>query len=229
MKKISVLLVIILSVPVIAASDDAIADAMKRIKWLGGAAMTVESRSGVVIHVDLADCVPSKKGDILLYTHPHGDHYLPRVIEDAAKEGAVIAAPFEIESGKRIKSGETFEVKGISITAVPAYNIKKAGFHPKENGWVGYVITVDGVRMYVAGDTERVPEMKDVKADIAFIPLGQTYTMSSVKEAAQAAVDTGAKIAVPIHWGNYEGTIEDTVKFEKLLKGKVKVIRMRVE
>ena len=229
MKKTLVLLMILSAVPVLAATDNEIADVMKRIKWLGGAALTIESGSGIVIHVDLADCIPQKKGDILLYTHPHGDHYLPRVIEESINKGAVIMAPFEIASGKIIKAGETVELKGITITAVPAYNIKKAGLHLKENGWVGYVITIDGVRVYVSGDTERVPEMKDVKADISFLPLGQTYTMNSVEEAAQAAIDTGAKIAVPIHWGNYEGTIEDTVKFEKLLKGKVKVVRMRVE
>ena len=229
MKKILMLLMILSAVPVLSATDSEIADVMKRIKWLGGAAMTIESKSGVVIHVDLADCIPAKKGDILLYTHPHGDHYLPRVIEESINDGAVIMAPFDIASGKIIKAGETSELKGIKITAVPAYNIKKAGFHPKENGWVGYVITVDGVRVYVAGDTERVPEMKNVKADIAFLPLGQTYTMNSVEEASQAAIDTGAKIAIPIHWGNYEGTIEDTVKFENLLKGKIKVVRMKVE
>ena len=220
---------ILAAVPVLSATDNGIADVMKRIKWLGGAALTVENGSGVVIHIDLADSVPQKKGDIILYTHPHGDHYVPGTIEEAAGNGVQIFAPFDIPGGKKIKPGDSFESKGIKISAVPAYNIKKAGLHPKENGWVGYVITVDGVRIYIAGDTERIPEMKDVKADIAFLPLGQTYTMNSVEEAAQSAIDTGAKIAVPIHWGNYEGTIEDTVKFEKILKGKVKVVRMKVE
>ncbi|MCK4836639.1 MAG: MBL fold metallo-hydrolase, partial [Candidatus Aminicenantes bacterium] len=94
----------------------------------------------------------------------------------------------------------------------------------KENQWVGYILTIDGIRIYHAGDTERIPEMKNFSCDIALLPLGQTYTMNSVKEAAEAAIDVKAKIAIPIHYGLYEGKTQDAVEFQNILKDKIKVI-----
>jgi L-ascorbate metabolism protein UlaG (beta-lactamase superfamily) len=115
------------------------------------------------------------------------------------------------------------ERAGIRIETLPAYNIKKTQFHPRSAGHVGYVLTIDGVRIYHAGDTERIPEMKELNCDIALLPLGQTYTMNSVNEAAQAALDTKAKIAIPMHYDMYEGTPQDAERFKKLLEGKVRV------
>jgi L-ascorbate metabolism protein UlaG (beta-lactamase superfamily) len=89
---------------------------------------------------------------------------------------------------------------------------------------VGYIVEIDGVKVYHAGDTERIPEMKNIDCDIALLPLGQTYTMNSVEEAAEAALDTGAEVAIPIHYGMYEGTKEDAEKFKELLDGKMKVV-----
>jgi L-ascorbate metabolism protein UlaG (beta-lactamase superfamily) len=89
---------------------------------------------------------------------------------------------------------------------------------------VGYIVKVEGVRIYHAGDTERIPEMKKITADIILVPLGQTYTMNSVKDAADSAIDVKASIAIPMHYGQYEGKDSDAVKFAELLKGKIKVI-----
>jgi len=119
---------------------------------------------------------------------------------------------------------EKREIKGLAIESVPAYNIQKTRFHPKKNNWLGYIITIDGIRIYHVGDSERIPEMKKLQCDIAFVPLGQTYTMNSVEEAANAVLDVGASIAIPIHYGLYEGTGDDAIEFQKLLNGKVKVI-----
>ncbi|HEY1405910.1 MAG TPA: MBL fold metallo-hydrolase, partial [Spirochaetota bacterium] len=132
MRKVCIAIMLCLPFPLFSASSDDVTDVMKRIKWLGGSTVSLESRSGVVIYVDLADCTPSKKGDVILYTHPHGDHYVPGIAEDVAQPAALIAAPFEIPSGKIIKIGETIDRKDVRIMAVPAYNIKKAGLHPKE-------------------------------------------------------------------------------------------------
>ncbi len=96
-------------------------------------------------------------------------------------------------------------------------------FHPKHNGWVGYVVTVGGRRIYHAGDTERIPEMKTFSCDIALLPLGQTYTMESVEDAAAAARDVKASMAIPIHFGMYEGTQADAEKFRDLLEGEIDV------
>ena len=91
-------------------------------------------------------------------------------------------------------------------------------------GFVFYDNNKNGV--YDAGDTERVPEMKDIACDVAFLPLGQTYTMGSPAEAAQAALDVKARIAVPFHFGLYEGSEADAAEFARLLKGKVEVVRL---
>lgn len=100
----------------------------------------------------------------------------------------------------------------------------KINYHPKKNKWVGYILTIEDNNVYHAGDTERIPEMKDIVCDIALLPLGQTYTMNSVEDAAEAAIDVKAKIAIPFHYGLYKGTEEDSVKFRKLLKDKVEVV-----
>jgi L-ascorbate metabolism protein UlaG (beta-lactamase superfamily) len=115
-------------------------------------------------------------------------------------------------------------VGNIQIEAVPAYNIVKTNYHPKEKKYVGYIITVEGVRIYHAGDTERIPEMKEFTCDIVLLPLGQTYTMNTVEEAAEAALDVKAKFAIPIHYGMYEGKMEDAIKFAELLKDKIQVV-----
>ena len=100
----------------------------------------------------------------------------------------------------------------------------KTQFHPKANNWVGYLLTIDGVKIYHFGDTERIPEMKNIVCDIALLPLGQKYTMNSVQEAADAALDARAKIAIPIHYGLYEGKAADADAFAALLKGKITVV-----
>ena len=96
--------------------------------------------------------------------------------------------------------------------------------HKRNDDFAGYILTVGQSRIYHAGDTERIPEMKNIDCDIALLPLGQTYTMNSVEEAAEAAMDTGAEIAIPIHYGMYEGTKEDALEFKELLDGKIKVV-----
>ena len=103
------------------------------------------------------------------------------------------------------------------IQTVPAYNIVK-NFHKKESDYLGYIINFDGIKVYHTGDTERISEMKEVDCDIILLPLGQTYTMNSVEEAAEAVKDTKAIIAIPIHYGLYEGTLEDALKFMAILE-----------
>ena len=94
------------------------------------------------------------------------------------------------------------------IHAVPAYNITRQ-YHKKSSNYLGYVIDFDGISLYHTGDTERIPEMKEIRCDIIMVPLGQTYTMNSVEEAVEVVLDTKARVAIPIHWGLYEGSGED--------------------
>ena len=119
---------------------------------------------------------------------------------------------------------ELTQWKGIAIKAVPAYNLTKTDKHPKEKKWVGYVLNFGHVTLYHAGDTERIPEMKNVNCDIILLPLGQTYTMNTINDAVKAVIDTNASVAIPIHFGMYEGKSEDAENFKKLLEEKVEVI-----
>ncbi len=156
------------------------------------------------------------------------DHFDKTSISKLAASNTVFLAPKDIagDLGKNsiaVEPGLETNIMGIIIETVPAYNIVKKSFHPKENKWVGYIVTVNGVRIYHAGDTERIPEMKNFKCDIALLPLGQTYTMNSVDEAAGAALDVKAKIAIPMHFGMYEGSVADAAKFGELLKDKIDV------
>jgi L-ascorbate metabolism protein UlaG (beta-lactamase superfamily) len=110
----------------------------------------------------------------------------------------------------------------VSIEAVPSYNTNKQ-FHTRDRGWVGYVFTVKGQRIYIAGDTDYIPEMKNIKADIALLPVSGTYVMTA-GEAAQAALDIKPKVAIPMHYGSIVGTKEDALMFAEKLKGKIEVV-----
>ena len=205
---------------------------VKNIHWFGQAAVKIDA-GDQVIYIDPYRIKKKDKADIVLITHSHSDHLSPADVSKVLTENTVLIAPKdciqqleELSKSKVIvlEPGENFTVKGILIEAVPAYNIVKKEFHPKKNKWVGYVMSIEGVRIYHSGDTERIPEMKDFSCDIAMLPLGQTYTMNSVKEAAESAQDVKAKIAIPIHYGLYEGTAEDAEEFKEILADKIEVI-----
>ena len=106
-------------------------------------------------------------------------------------------------------------VEGIKFETIPAYNTNKQ-FHPKENEWVGYIIEINGIRYYIAGDTDITEENKKIKCDVAFVPVGGTYTMD-FKEAAYLINEIKPKIAIPIHYGSVVGTKQDATDFVRLL------------
>ena len=173
--------------------------------------------------------------DIIIITHNHRDHFSVDDILKLVRKDTVIILPFNPDENtqysdklKDIKSiivpvGRNIDIDGINIKAVYAYNIVKKN-HPKSEGFAGYVITGEGIVLYHSGDTERIPEMKELDVDIAFFPLGTKYTMNSVEEAAEAVLDVKAEVAIPVHYGLAEGTLEDAVKFKELLEDKVEVI-----
>lgn len=210
---------------------------VNNIHWLGQAAVKITA-AGKIIYIDPYQITSRDQADIILITHAHADHLSPADIKKIITKNSIIIATddcmgkledLEVREIKAIKPGQTLTPDNINITAVPAYNIVKTNFHPKSKNWVGYIITIEGIKIYHAGDTERIPEMKDIECDIAMLPLGQTYTMNSVKEAADAALDVKARIAIPIHYGLYEGKESDAKEFKKLLEGKVDVIIKPVE
>ena len=107
-----------------------------------------------------------------------------------------------------VTPGARITLGGIEVETVPMYNVVRTN-HLRALNFVGYVVNVGGVRVYHGGDTERFPEMKTFTADVAMLPLGQTFTMLTVQDAVDSALDVQARIAIPIHWGNAEGTLAD--------------------
>ena len=171
--------------------------------------------------------------DIVFITHDHYDHYSEEDIDKVINENTIIIIPEELLT-KLLRKGinknaiitvepnEKYMVQGIKFETIPAYNTNKT-FHPKENGWVGYIIEIKGVRYYIAGDTDITEENRRVKCDVAFVPVGGTYT-TDFKEAAQLINEIKPKIAVPIHYGSVVGTKQDATDFIKLLNPSIKGI-----
>lgn len=213
----------LLFIVMFAFSQNKADEIVKNIHWFGQSSILIESTTANIF-IDPVNIKKNVKADIILITHSHGDHFSKDDIKKISKEGSIVIAPFDIDGKNKVLTpGKSITIKGIKIDVVPAYNIKKTQFHPRTNNFVGYIITIDGVKIYHAGDTERIPEMKNISCDIALLPLGQTYTMESVDDAIQSALDVKAKIAIPIHFGMYEGTNEDAKKFvDELSKKGVK-------
>ena len=141
--------------------------------------------------------------DLIFITHDHYDHY--------SEEDIDTVEPYDVD----------MEL-GIKFEAIPAYNTNKQ-FHPKENGWVGYIIEIQGIKYYIAGDTDITEENRKVKCDVTFVPVGGTYTMD-FKEAAMLINEIKPKIAIPTHYGSVVGTKQDATDFIKLLHPEIKGI-----
>ena len=193
---------------------------------------------GMVIHVDpvgrYADYSRLPKGDVILVTHEHGDHFDESAIDRITTDDTVLvltdACKKRIQRGVVMKNGDVRTVKGLRIEAVPAYNVvhmRKRGqpFHPKGVG-DGYVITFGNKRVYVAGDTENIPEMADLAdVDVAFLPMNVPYTMTP-EMVASAVRALKPAIVYPYHFGD-----TDTSRLAELLKDfrsvEVRVRRMK--
>ena len=171
--------------------------------------------------------------DIIFITHDHYDHYSEEDIDKVINENTTIIIPDELLT-KLLRKGinknaiitvepnKNYMVQGIKFETISAYNTNKT-FHPKENGWVGYIIIINGIRYYIAGDTDITEENKQVKCDVAFVPVGGTYTMD-FKEAASLINEIKPKIAIPIHYGSVVGTEQDAIDFIRLLHPEIKGI-----
>jgi L-ascorbate metabolism protein UlaG (beta-lactamase superfamily) len=198
-----------------------------RITFIGHGTLMF-SYAGKVIHIDpvsmYADYTTLPRADLILVTHEHGDHLDVKAIDNVRTANTVIAsnaaAAKSISGAIVMKNGDTQTLAGIPVEAVPAYNPEKQ-FHPKGNG-NGYVLTFAEKRVYVAGDTENIPEMKALKGiDIAFLPMNQPYTMTP-EQVADAAKVIKPKVLYPYHFGN-----TDTAKLVELLKDE-KEIEVRI-
>ncbi|HDP67594.1 MAG TPA: MBL fold metallo-hydrolase [Candidatus Marinimicrobia bacterium] len=199
---------------------------LSKIKWLGHA--TVMFTAPKIIYIDpyqLKGTPP--KADIILITHDHYDHLSEPDIKKIRTADTVIVIPESVKKSlpgnlRHIKIGETIRIADITVEAVPAYNTDKQ-FHPKSAHNVGYIVTIDNTRYYHAGDTDIIPDMKNLKVDVAFLPVGGTYTMNP-REAAEAAEKIQPKIAVPIHYNSIVGSSEDARLFKELCSCPVEIL-----
>ena len=150
--------------------------------------------------------------DIIFITHNHYDHLDIESINNIKNNNTLIVAPKTIENDIRniefkdyffMDPNENINIGNINIKTIPAYNILKP-FHPKRNNWLGYVITVNNIRYYIAGDTDKTKEAESVCCDIAFIPIGGTYTMN-VDEGTKLVKRINPKVVIPIHYGSIIG------------------------
>ncbi|MEE8162634.1 MAG: MBL fold metallo-hydrolase [Anaerolineae bacterium] len=205
---------------------------IENIHWLGHASFRIENDKTIYIDpYELKGKPP--EADLILITHDHHDHCSPDDVAKVAKDDTVIvtiaAAAQRLKGDVRVvKPGESLLVLGIPIETVPAYNVNKfrspgVPFHPQESGHVGFILTVGGVRIYHAGDTDVIPEMDDIEADIALLPVGGTYTMTA-DEAAQAANRIKPKVAIPMHHGAIVGSVRDAQRFRDLCQMEVVIL-----
>lgn len=165
--------------------------------------------------------------DIILITHSHYDHFSEEDIQKVKKDDTKIYITNDLfEKAKElgfnedkivvVNPNETYYEYDIEIKTIRAYNTNKQ-FHPKENNWVGYILKIQGITYYIAGDTDITEENERVNCDIALVPVGGTYTMTA-KEAATLVNEIKPKIAVPTHYGEIVGTKEDGQEFIKELE-----------
>ncbi len=208
---------------------------MENLFWIGHASFYIKNKAGLNIFIDpfnISEETAKNKADVILITHAHFDHCSKKDIEKiATQDTEIIAAPgclseLDYKKLKIIQPNESLSVKGIEIETVPAYNIKKerVQFHPKSNNWVGYIIDVDGTKIYHAGDTDFIDEMNGLKSkniEFALLPMGGTYTMDE-EEAVEAAKAINAKFIVPMHYKNLLGKV-GSERIEKELKNKKRV------
>ena len=198
---------------------------LDNVFWLGHAGVLIDASKRV--YVDPYQIACDDPADVILVTHEHYDHFSPADIKKISGDRTILVKPgpkgdnLGVEQ-RTISPGQTFDLEGISIKAVPSYNPEKQ-YHPRDSHYVGYVFKVDGVVYYHAGDTDLIPEMEHIQCDVAFLPIGGTYTMDAM-EAVKAADLIRPRVVIPIHWGSLVGSYRDAETFSKLCSCDVHIL-----
>jgi L-ascorbate metabolism protein UlaG (beta-lactamase superfamily) len=199
-----------------------------QIEWLGHSSFLIKG-DNKIIYIDPYGLQGEKeKADIILITHNHYDHCSIADIKKLIKKETIAVISADCQSNinklaieihtKILEPKQSITINGIKILAFPAYNTNKP-YHPQDEYWNGYVLDINGTRIYHSGDTDLIPEMNNLsgKIDVALISIGGTYTMNS-EEAAEATNLIKPKIAIPIHYGSIVGKDVDAMNFVKLCK-----------
>lgn len=202
---------------------------LDHITWLGHDCFKIVG-GGKVIYIDPFQLNPPQEpADLVLITHEHFDHCSPKDFAVLMKPStmtmaAAVCGP-ELLTGRLIivKPGERHEINGVTVETVPAYNLNKS-FHPPGESRVGFIVNLEGQRIYHAGDTDLIPEMRKLQnIDIALVPVSGTYVMTA-EEAAEAVNAFKPKVAVPMHFGSIVGSRDDAERFASLAKVAVKIL-----
>jgi L-ascorbate metabolism protein UlaG (beta-lactamase superfamily) len=194
---------------------------LERFTWFRQSALRWSGEGGTIYIDPWGTPDDARPADLILITHAHFDHFQPDEIERLRTDHTQLVAPRDVADELKgsvtpVAPGETHQVAGVSFSTVPAYNTRDEAleFHPRSNGWVGYVLDLGGVSCYHAGDTDHAPELDEVRADVAFLPIGGTYTMD-VDEAAGLARSITPSTAVPFHYGFVVGSPSDGERFRQ--------------
>lgn len=209
---------------------------LSRLRVLAHSAIRIEALDGTIVYLDpfRLEGTPHD-ADYVLATHPHYDHLSPDDYARVARAETVLIAPASVASDvaalpaaatRLMRAGDALDIPGLRIEAVPAYNTDPSRLekHPHAAGWLGYVLTIDGVRYYIAGDTDQHPGNEHVACDVALVPVGGTYTM----DAAQAATFVNTlrpRVAVPTHYGSIVGSAADAEAFAAAVDPAIEVVR----
>jgi L-ascorbate metabolism protein UlaG (beta-lactamase superfamily) len=197
---------------------------IKKIHWLGHDTIWLEG--SVKVCFDPFQINTKRPADLVLITHEHFDHCSPDdVAKIQRKETTIVTDPMSAKklSGdvRIVVPGDSLQVKGVEIEVGPAYNTNK-DFHPKKAAMLSFVVSLDGIRYYHAGDTDYIPEMNDLRVDVAFLPVSGTYVMTA-EEAILAARAIKPGLAIPMHYGAIVGSEDDALRFKKALQGEIEV------
>jgi len=201
-----------------------------KLSYLGHSGFLIVNGKRVAIDpYNVSDGI--ERVDLILITHSHYDHCSIKDIQKLSKKGTIIVVPADAQSKitkvedvemQIIESGDELSFGNMKVVAVPAYNIDKE-FHPKSEGWMGYIVKMGNVIIYHAGDSDKIPEMsklsgygKDGNKFVVLLPVSGKYVMTP-EEAASVASLMSPSIAIPMHYGaGVAGTLEDAQRFVKL-------------
>jgi L-ascorbate metabolism protein UlaG (beta-lactamase superfamily) len=208
-------------------------DVLKRITWLGHASIRISGPPNT-IYIDPWKLKSFQPADIILITHEHYDHFSKEDVAQLRTDATVIVTTPVVAGQltgdvRAVQPGDTVMVKGIKIEAVAAYNIDKfrspgVPYHPQADNKLGFILEVDGVRIYHSGDTDPIPEMATIKSDIAILPVSGKFTMTAA-EAVEAVRVLKPKIAIPIHYGDIAGSIADAEQFKREAPVEVRILQ----
>lgn len=206
-----------------------------KISWLGHDGFKIKNAK--TVYVDPYEIKGGEEADILLISHNHEDHCSPEDVKKIVSEKTTIITTAESKrelsktKAKEIlvaKPGQKILIDDVAIETVPAYNVNKFRspghpFHPKENEMLGFIVTMNGVRIYHAGDTDLIPEMERFNVDVACLPVSGTYVMTA-EEAVESTRHIKLKLAIPMHYGSIVGDDRDAERFKTLASCEVRVL-----